>query len=118
MRYLDNSLRNYVASLHNTTLVMYADHTADVSIQSFEPDREGAREFIPVLIYDTDADLAKLQKTRGQPIQTNGSLNLLDISNYLREVAASGDLESSAVIDVLPSAPAPATAAPQHAPAP
>jgi hypothetical protein len=92
MRYIDRTLRDYLASLRNATVLIYADHTADVTIDSFKPDRVGAREFIPVFIYDTETDLAKLQKTRGEPIQTDGTLNLLDISNYLRaEIKANAE---------------------------
>lgn len=85
MHYLDGCLRDYIASLgKGTTVVIYADHPTEEGNDSFQPDRDGAREYIPVLIYDTDQDLSKLQKTRSQPISTDGTLNLVDVVNFIR----------------------------------
>jgi hypothetical protein len=36
------------------------------------------------MIYDSDRDLSKLQKTRNLPVSTDGSLNQVDIIKYLR----------------------------------
>lgn len=85
MRYLDNCLRDYITSLGSgTTIVIYGDHPTELGEDDFAPDRTGAREYVPVFIYDTSRDLAKLQKTRDDPMSTNGELNLVDIITYLR----------------------------------
>ena len=47
-------------------------------------DRSDGREFVPCFIYDSDQDLSRLQKTRGEPIATDGTLNTVDAINYLR----------------------------------
>jgi phosphoglycerol transferase MdoB-like AlkP superfamily enzyme len=86
MRYLDNCLRDYITALGNgTTVVIYADHPTEDFAQ-FKCDRDLGREleYVPCLIYDSDQDLAKLQKTRRNPISTDGTLNLLDVINYVR----------------------------------
>src|SRR5262249_51369176 len=76
MRYFDTCLRNYVTSLGSgTTLLIYADHPTEDNMD-FKPDRLGGLEFIPCMIYDTDRDLSKLQKTRHNPITEDGTLNL------------------------------------------
>ena len=36
------------------------------------------------MIYDTDRELSKLQTTRGSAIAEDGTLNLVDLVNYLR----------------------------------
>ncbi len=87
MRYFDNCLRDYITSLGaGTTVLIYSDHpTEELDIErDFRADREGGLEFIPCLIYDTDRDLSKLQKTRGSAIAEDGTLNLVDVVNYLR----------------------------------
>jgi Sulfatase len=85
MRYLDNCLRQYVMALGSgTTVMIYADHPTEEGAGDFTPDRAGGREFIPCFIYDSDQELSKLQKTRGQPIVEDGTLNLVDVINYLR----------------------------------
>jgi hypothetical protein len=91
MRYLDNQLRDYIGSLSSATVVIYSDHPADQAMApEFTPDIRGAREFVPCLIYDTDTDLAAVQRSRDQPLAEDGSLTLLDICTYLRnQVAAS-----------------------------
>jgi peptidoglycan/LPS O-acetylase OafA/YrhL len=77
MRYLDNCLRDYIASLgKGTTVVIYADHPTEEGNDRFQPDRDGAREYIPCL--------SKVQKTRQQPIATDGTLNLVDVVNFVR----------------------------------
>jgi hypothetical protein len=86
MRYLDNCLRDYITALgRGTTVMIYADHPTEEGFE-FMPDRDrsGAREFIPCFIYDTDQDLSNVQKTRGKTVATDGSLNLVDMINYLR----------------------------------
>ncbi len=89
MRYLNNCLRDYIASLGSgTTVMIYADHPTEEGDGTFTPDRSGGREFIPCFIYDSDQDLSKLQKTRDEPIATDGSLNLVDMINYLRAQVA------------------------------
>ena len=88
MRYLNNCLRDYIASLGSgTTVMIYADHPTEEGDGTFTPDRSGGREFIPCFIYDSDQNLSLLQKTRGQPIATDGTLNLVDMINYLRAQA-------------------------------
>jgi hypothetical protein len=86
MRYLDNCLRDYVTALGGgATVVIFADHPTE-DFQGFVCDRDVARrrEYVPFLIYDTDQDLSKLQKTRSLAVSTDGSLNLVDVINYLR----------------------------------
>jgi peptidoglycan/LPS O-acetylase OafA/YrhL len=103
MRYLDNCLRDYIASLgKGTTVVIYADHPTEEGNHDFSPDREGAREYIPCLIYDTDRDLSKLQQTRGQAVATDGSLNLVDVINYVRHQV----VRANAARVLAPSGPA------------
>lgn len=88
MRYLNNCLRDYIASLGSgTTVMIYADHPTEEGDGTFTPDRSDGREFIPCFIYDSDQNLSRLQKTRGEPIATDGTLNLVDMVNYLRAQA-------------------------------
>jgi phosphoglycerol transferase MdoB-like AlkP superfamily enzyme len=83
MRYLDNCLRDYIVSLGSgATVVIYADHPTEE--MGFLADREGAVEFIPFMIYDTDRDLSKVQKTRNLPLSADGTLNQVDMIKYLR----------------------------------
>ncbi len=85
MRYLDNCLRDYITSLGSgTTVMIYADHPTEVGDDQFSSDRLDGREFIPCFIYDADQDLSKVQKTRKQVLSRDGSLNLVDVINYLR----------------------------------
>ncbi len=85
MRYLDNCLRDYITSLGSgTTVMIYADHPTEVGDDQFSSDRSDGREFIPCFIYDADQDLSKVQKTRKQVLSRDGSLNLVDVINYLR----------------------------------
>jgi hypothetical protein len=85
MRYLDNCLREYVTALGaGTTLVIYADHPTEEGGRGFSPDRAGGREFIPCFIYDSDRDLSKLQQTRKLPAAHDGTLNLVDVINFVR----------------------------------
>ncbi len=86
MRYLDNCLRGYITSLgEGVTVVIYADHPTE-HFEGFVCDRDLKREmqFVPCFIFDTDQDLSKLQKTRNQAITTDGTLNLVDVINYVR----------------------------------
>jgi hypothetical protein len=85
MRHLDNCLRDYITSLgRGTTVFIYADHPTE-NMDGFKPDRQGALKYIPCLIYDSDEDLSKVQKTRDNPISTNGQLNQVDVVRYLRD---------------------------------
>ncbi|HTM52905.1 MAG TPA: LTA synthase family protein [Pirellulales bacterium] len=85
MRYLDNCLREYVTALGSgTTIVIYADHPTEEGDSDFSPDRANGREFIPCFIYDSDDDLSKLQKTRKLAAARDGTLNLVDVINYVR----------------------------------
>jgi hypothetical protein len=86
MRYFDNCLRDYVTALgRGTTLFLYSDHPTE-DFENFPSDRDTSRglEFIPCLIYDSDQNLSQLQKTRDDARSTDGSLNLVDVVNYLR----------------------------------
>jgi hypothetical protein len=84
MRYLDNCLRDYITALGaGTTIMIYADHpTENESLEAC--DRQGGRQYIPCMIYDSDQDLSQLQRTRDNPAATDGSLTLVDVVNYLR----------------------------------
>jgi phosphoglycerol transferase MdoB-like AlkP superfamily enzyme len=87
MRYLDKCLRDYVTSLgSDTTVVIYADHPTEY-LDGFACDRDQGEngQYIPCLIYDSEQDLSKLQKTRNDPRSTDGSWNLLDVVSYLRK---------------------------------
>jgi hypothetical protein len=85
MRYLDNCLRDFIVSLGSgVTVMIYADHPTEDGEGDFSPDRSGAREYIPCFIYDSDQNLADLQKTRKESLAYDGSLNLVDVVNYLR----------------------------------
>jgi hypothetical protein len=89
MRYLDNQFRKYIGSLTSATVVIFSDHPADPAVApEFVSDYRGDRAFVPCLIYDTESDLGAIQRTRGQPLAEDGSLTLLDISNYLRKQIA------------------------------
>ncbi len=120
MRYLDDCLREYVMSLpKHTTVVIYGDHCTAVRADDFKPDRDGNLEYVPCFIYDTDRDLAEEQRTRNEPIATNGTLNLLDISNYLRGRITAADAVTSgsgqpAKDDGKPTPPQPAEKLPAN----
>src|SRR5205823_6464774 len=101
MRYLDDCLRDYIAPLTDATVMLYADHPpeSDVSQGDYRPARENGKEFIPCFIYDTDQNLAELQKTRDKSISQDGQLTLLDMITYLRgqvekQTAAKRDADS------------------------
>lgn len=102
MRYLDDCLRKYIQSLDvPTTVMIYADHPAEPEISSptFQPARSrrpSFREYIPVFIFDTSQDLMSLQKTRHQAISHDGTLNLIDMTTYLRKQVARAKGVSSA----------------------
>ncbi len=82
IRYLDDSLRDYIVSLKDATVVIYADHCTEVRTDSFHPDRDGQTEFIPVFMYDSEQNLDPLQRTND--IAVDGTLNLLDVTSFLR----------------------------------
>jgi len=113
MRYLDNCLRDYLVSLGSgTTVMIYADHPTEEGNGTFSADRSGGREFIPCFIYDSDQDLSKVQQTRGRAIATDGSLNLVDVVNYLRAQV----MRTHGPPAEIP-APQPQEPPPEHAPA-
>lgn len=94
MHYLDKCLQDYVRSLDApTTVMLYADHPTEAENTSniFRParsNRPSYREYIPVFIFDTSQDLSRLQATRNKPIATDGTLNLVDMTNYFRKQVA------------------------------
>ena len=95
MRYLDNSLRDYIGSLGSATVMIYSDHPADPAVApGFIPDCQARRECVPCLIFDTESDLGPLQRSRDQAIAIDGSLTLLDISSFLRAQVAAGNGQS------------------------
>jgi hypothetical protein len=92
MRYLDNQISAYIGSLSSATVVIYSDHPADPAVApDFMPNCQAAREYVPCFVYDTDSDLATLQRTRESGPAVDGSLTLLDIGNFLRAQVAAGN---------------------------
>ena len=84
MRDLDNCLREYVMSLGgDTTVVIYADHPIEEGEGDLQPDQSPGRQYT-CLIYDSEQDLSKVQKTRHDRRLTDGSWNLVDLATYLR----------------------------------
>ncbi len=84
--YVDTCLRDYINSLgKGVTVVLYADHASEVGNADFTNSKKAIGEFIPVMIYDTDRNLARLQQTRDSDVCRDGSLKMLDISSYLRQ---------------------------------
>ncbi|HEX4143233.1 MAG TPA: sulfatase-like hydrolase/transferase [Pirellulales bacterium] len=122
MRYLDDCLKEYVMSLpSHTTLVLYGDHCTDVETADFASDRGDNTEFVPCFIYDTDRNLAEEQRTRDDPISIDGTLNLLDISTYLRNRITAVDSvtrrkEQPARVDSKPVPPRPVETQPANSP--
>lgn len=111
MRYLDNLLRDYIGSLKTATVVIYSDHSADPAVApEFKPHWDGQNEFVPCFIYNTDEDLGSQRRTRGQPIASDGTLTLLDITTFLRGLVAAGHgaamAESAVASNSMPSASA------------
>ena len=97
MRFLDNCLRDYVTSLGDeVTVVIYGDHPTERRFTELPADRDGAKEFVPLLIYDARVDLSARQRTRDLPVATDGSLNFLDGVNYVRAQIASGPADPGA----------------------
>ncbi len=85
MRYLDNRLREYIASLGSATVVIYSDHPADSELApDFVPDCQCRKGHVPCFIFDSDADLGAMQRTREQRMAIDGNLTLLDVSSFLR----------------------------------
>ncbi|HKD38634.1 MAG TPA: LTA synthase family protein, partial [Pirellulales bacterium] len=92
MRYLDSRFRDYIGSLGAATVVIYSDHPADAELSpEFVPDCESQRGHVPCWIFDTEADLGALQRTRDQRMATDGGLTLLDVSSFLRGHIAAGN---------------------------
>ena len=91
MRFLDNCLRDYVTSLgDDVTVVIYGDHPTEKRFSLLPSDRDGAKEYVPLIIYDATVDLSLRQRTRDLPVSIDGSLNFLDGVNYLRAQIAAG----------------------------
>jgi len=85
LRYLDRCLRDFVNQLpEDTTVVLYGDHTTSMRSEIFNSDNADGKEYVGCLIYQKGRDLSALQQTRSLPVATDGSLNLLDVMNYLR----------------------------------
>lgn len=87
MRYLDNCLRKYITSLGpDTTVLLYADHpTEDLDGFVCDRDLQTSKQYVPCLIYDSEQDLSKVQKTRDDPRSTDGTWNQLDVISYVRK---------------------------------
>lgn len=84
MRYVDNCLRDYFTSLgKHVTVVLYSDHPTEEGKDDFQPARVGPVQYVPVFVYDSDRNLAELQKTRASRA-LDGSLNIVDFVGYLR----------------------------------
>ncbi len=115
MRYLDNLLRDYVGSLKSATVVIYSDHSADPAMApEFTPHWDGLQEFVPCFIFNTDEDLGAQQRTRGQPIATDGTLTLLDITSFLRgQVAAANGVALATLTSELNPISSPSVAPPE-----
>jgi len=85
LRYLDHCLSAFVNQLpEDTTVVLYGDHTTSMRSEIFNSDIVDGKEYVGCLIYQKGRDLSALQQTRSLPVATDGSLNLLDVMNYLR----------------------------------
>jgi hypothetical protein len=54
----------------------------------FNSDNADGKDYVGCLIYQKGRDLSALQQTRQLPVATNGSLNVLDVLNYLRHSIA------------------------------
>lgn len=85
LRHLDTCLKEFFAGLPaGTTVVLYGDHTAAMATPLFTSDIDEGSEYVGCLIYQEGRDLALQQKTRQLAISRDGSLNLLDVLNYVR----------------------------------
>ncbi len=103
LRYLDRCLRDFVNQLpEDTTVVLYGDHTASLHTEIFNSDNTDGKEYVGCLIYQKGRDLSAWQKTRRLPVATDGSLNVLDVLNYLRH---------SIAVQAEPGSPTPAVSA-------
>ena len=72
-------------------MVLYGDHTTSMHTEIFSSDVVDGKEYVGCLIYQKGGDLSALQQTRQLPIATDGTLNLLDVMNYLRHSIAMAD---------------------------
>jgi phosphoglycerol transferase MdoB-like AlkP superfamily enzyme len=89
LQHLDRCLREFIGQLPaGTTVVMYGDHTTSMDAPEFKSDVVAGKEYVACLIYQKGSNLAEFQKTREQPVATDGSLNLLDVMSYLRQSIA------------------------------
>lgn len=88
MSYVDRALEAFIGKLPaGTTVVLYGDHVSQVDHPGYDPGIDGRREFVPLYIHTVGADLSTVQATRHQPIATEGRLNFVDVSAYLRAMA-------------------------------
>ena len=82
MSYVDRGTGRYVDELpDDTTLVIYGDHNSSIEHEGYESGRVGERDWVPVLIYDTQKDLAAEQKSGD--VATDGSLTFVDVMKYV-----------------------------------
>ena len=89
LRYLDRCLSTFVNQLpEGTMVILYGDHTTSMRSEIFNSDVVDGKEYVDCLIYQKGRDLSALQQTRQLSVATNGSLNLLDVMNYLRHSIA------------------------------
>jgi hypothetical protein len=80
----------------------------------FHPHWDGLHEFVPCFIFNTDEDLGAQQRTRGQPIATDGTLTLLDITSFLRgQVAAANGVALATSTSELNPISSPSVAPPE-----
>ncbi len=91
LRYVDHCLRDFIGQLPaGTTVVLYGDHTTSMHTELFNADNVDGKEYVGCVIYQQGVDLSARQQTRDLPVATDGSLNLLDVMNYLRHSIAVG----------------------------
>lgn len=85
IHYVDQSLEKFIARLpKGTTVVIYGDHVSQVKHPGYDPGIDQRREFVPLYIHNVGEDLSQVQTTRSAPIATDGALNFIDVSAYLR----------------------------------
>lgn len=88
IHYVDRALEAFIDKLPaGTTVVLYGDHVSQVDHPGYDPGIDGRREFVPLYIHNVGDDLSAAQATRQQPIATEGRLNFVDVSAYLRAMA-------------------------------
>lgn len=88
IHYTDACLRDFIVSLgKGVTVLIYADHPTEVERADFQPAHDATAKYVPVFVYDTDQNLAKLQQTRSG-LALDGKLTMVDISSFLRNQIA------------------------------